>query len=114
MTRGTDAGGARDDELRMNWRLGGEQCGSGGWCGAHRVGVFSDFSAAARENRVLGIFHTSEGSGGQWLAFGGRSGAAQVVSTRVLADGSEERAKESSKKKTYEVFFQGHSRLRRS
>ena len=60
----------------------------------------------------LGMFHTLEGAGGRWLAFGSRSGAAQVVSRRVLADGSKERAKEISKK-TYEVFFQGHSRLRR-
>ena len=65
-------------------------------------------------SRFLGAFHFREENnfGGRWLAFGSRSGAAQVVSRRVLADGSEERAKETSKK-TYEIFFQGHSRLRR-
>lgn len=65
-------------------------------------------------SRILGTFHFREekNSGGRWLAFGSRSGAAQVVPRGVLGDGSEERAKEISKK-TYEVFFQGHSRLRR-
>ena len=50
---------------------------------------------------------------GRCFAIGSRPEAAPIVSGHVLGDGSEGSAKESSKK-TYEIFFQGHSRLRRS
>ena len=50
--------------------------------------------------------------GGRGLAIGRRSGRGIPVPGDVVADGGQGVRKEISKK-TYEIIFQGHSRLRR-